>query len=318
MDQQENRTSTFSELSYAVSFLFVTVLQIFGFALQWFVGSVDITLLRFPVNVIIVILLLSIIVLGHFKFKKSQIVRWLSSTKAAISSIVGFSFISVLMGFISQEETTNLVVKNVGLNAIASSWAYLFSLLYLIIVLGFATIKRIFPFKKQNFWYILNHLGLWIVLIAANFGYPDTTHLRMDISASRFTDIAYDINGNFQVLPFEIKQKNFYLENYNPKLTDNNKSMADTLIRLQPTLKEVSLNVCIQKNEKQIEKTIAVNKPQNYNGWKIYLYSFNEQKGKQSNTSVIELIKEPWQPIVFLGLGMLILGSLFVFWRGKK
>jgi hypothetical protein len=50
----------------------------------------------------------------------------------------------------------------------------------------------------------------------------------------------------------------------------------------------------------------------------MYIFSFNEQKGKWSNTSVIELIKDPWQPFVFLGLGMMIIGSFFVFWRGKK
>lgn len=406
MQQKEKYSITYSEPSYALSFLFVMVLLIIGFVLQVLIGSVDINLLSFPVNLISLLFLLLFIIIGHFKYKKSQIVIWLSSTKAAISSIVGFSLISLLMGFISQEVTSNELIKYLGLNNLAYSWVYLFSLLFLILALGFATIKRIYPYKQQNFWYILNHLGLWITLIAANFGFADQTRLRMDISTNSFNNIAYDISGNFQQLPFDIQQNNFTLENYSPKLAiiDNKTSMIDpklkknsfdvaenksiiidnwkisilksylaarsknntiisfdsvgvapaayvnventitkeikqgwiscgnilinettivldsvhSLIMLQPVQKEVSLELSIKKGETLTLKTIVVNNPQTFDGWEIYIFNFNELKGKWSKSSVIELVKEPWHPFVFLGLGMMIFGSFFVFWRGKK
>jgi hypothetical protein len=404
MQIQDKNNKT--DITYLHSFMIAFGCIALGFLLQIFIGSVKVDLIRFPVNFVFLVLLLLLISIGHFKYKQSPIVQWLASPKAAIVSIVGFSVISLLMGFITQGDTTNSIIRNLGLNNIAFSWTYIFSLLLLIVALGFATVKRIYPFRKKNFWYILNHLGLWITLVAANFGFADQSHLRMNISTSTYSTFAYDEAGGFQEMPFQVKQTSFKLENYTPKLTiiDNKTSMlsmksgkntieakqntslkienwritilksygsarefknvifgfdsigtapatlvqvenintkeikqgwvsygnllinklsitldsSHSLVMLMPTTKEMILGIGIKKKDKISDYTIAVNSPQSINGWKIYLFDFNEQQGKWSNSSVIELIKEPWQPLVFLGLGMMIIGSFFVFWRGKK
>jgi hypothetical protein len=392
--------------SYFHSFMIAFGVIVFGFTLQLFFGSINISFVRFPANLFILILLVTAILVGHFKYKQRVIVQWLSSAKAAIASIVGFSVVSLLMGFITQGETANLLVRHLGLNNIAFSWTYVLSLLLLIITLGFATVKRIYPFRKQNFWYILNHLGLWITLIAANFGFADQMHLRMKISTSTYSKFAYDENGGFQELPFAIKQTHFKLENYTPKLTiiDNKTSMlsmksgkntieakqnaslkienwvvtvlksynsaralknnivpfdtigtapaafvraentltkqtkqgwvscgnylignlsialdnSHSLIMLLPTTKEMVLGIEIKKKNTHSEGTIAVNSPQTVDGWKMYIVNYYEEKGKYSDSTIIELIKDSWQPLVYVGLGMMVLGSFFVFWRGKK
>lgn len=396
----------FKELSYLQSFLIVAGLIIIGFVLQLFIGGVNITAFRFPVNLIILLMIILFILVGYLKHKSKPLIIWLSSTKAAISAIVGFSFISILMGFITQEETTNKLVENLGLNNIAFSWAYIFSLLFLVVTLGFATVKRIFPFKKQNVWFLLNHLGLWITIVAANFGFPDQTHLRMNISTAQYNNYAYGESGEMVGLPFEIMQTSFKLENYNPKLaimdietsmnsikkgtntvevtdnaskilknwsikiikyhqfarkigskvasidsigsapaafvraeniitkqikqgwissgnvlfekTDLSLDASHTLVMMFPQQKEMSLGIYIKANEIQTVRTIAINSPQKFDGWNMYIFSFNQQKGKWSNASVIELIKDRWQPLVYVGLFLMIIGSFFVFWRGKK
>jgi len=406
MAHQDKKNDNKTRSTYFHSFMIAFGVIVLGFALQFVVGGINISVVKFPVNLGILALLILAILVGYFKFKYSSIAQWLMSTKAAIASIVGFSAVTLLMGFISQGETANSTIRSLGLNNIAFSWTYVFSLLLLILALGFATVKRIYPFRKQNFWYLLNHLGLWITLVAANFGFADQIHLRMNISTSGYSDFAYSEDGGFQELPFGVKQTSFKLENYTPKLTiiDNKTSMvglksgkntieakqnasstienwsisilksydlarefsgnvvsSDTvgtapatlvrvenkvtkqikqgwvscgnslindlkialdsthsLVMLRPTSKEITMGVGIKKNNKVSDYTIAVNSPQSYEGWKIYIVDFNEQKGKWSNSTIIELINDGWQPFVYLGLGMMIVGSFFVFWRGKK
>lgn len=66
-----------------------------------------------------------------------------------------------------------------------------------------------------------------------------------------------------------------------------------------------------------IETIIEVNKPYSLMGWKIYQYSYNEQMGRWSNYSVFELVTDPWLPIIYIGIGMLLLGALGMFFTKK-
>lgn len=59
--------------------------------------------------------------------------------------------------------------------------------------------------------------------------------------------------------------------------------------------------------------TIEVNKPLALEGWKIYQLSYDETKGRWSDISIFELVRDPWLPIVYTGIGMMMLGALGMF-----
>lgn len=63
---------------------------------------------------------------------------------------------------------------------------------------------------------------------------------------------------------------------------------------------------------------IEVNKPQTIFGWKVYQIGYNEDHGKWSNLSAIELVKDPWLPIVYIGIFMVMMGGLYMLWMGKS
>ncbi len=63
---------------------------------------------------------------------------------------------------------------------------------------------------------------------------------------------------------------------------------------------------------------IEVNKPLRIANWTIYQLSYDESKGKYSDTSVFELVSDPWLPIVYAGIIMLIAGSFYLFIVGPK
>ena len=74
------------------------------------------------------------------------------------------------------------------------------------------------------------------------------------------------------------------------------------------------------KSGERAEALIEVNKPLSMEGWKIYQLSYDETKGKWSRTSIFELVRDPWLPVVYIGILMMLLGSvcLFVLAPGNK
>ena len=58
---------------------------------------------------------------------------------------------------------------------------------------------------------------------------------------------------------------------------------------------------------------IEVNRPLSVEGWKIYQLSYDTSMGRWSETSVLELVRDPWLPFVYVGLGMMMLGAVFMF-----
>ena len=66
------------------------------------------------------------------------------------------------------------------------------------------------------------------------------------------------------------------------------------------------------------EAVIEVNKPLQVEEWMIYQYSYDDTKGKYSDTSVFELVRDPWLKVVYTGIFMLLAGALFLFIAGPK
>lgn len=71
--------------------------------------------------------------------------------------------------------------------------------------------------------------------------------------------------------------------------------------------------VVYAKDGKQKEQLIEVNKPLSISGWTIYQLSYDEAKGKWSKLSVFELVKDPWLPVVYSGILMMLAGAIYLF-----
>jgi hypothetical protein len=67
----------------------------------------------------------------------------------------------------------------------------------------------------------------------------------------------------------------------------------------------------------EIEVRLEVNKPYKHMGWKLYQQSYDEKMGKWSRVSVIEAVRDPWLPVVYAGIFMLLAGAAYLFWTGS-
>jgi hypothetical protein len=77
------------------------------------------------------------------------------------------------------------------------------------------------------------------------------------------------------------------------------------------------VEVSTDKGEKEVVD-IEVNKPFAIDGWKIYQLSYDTSRGKWSEVSVLKLVKDPWLPVVYVGIFMLAIGALCMIFTSNR
>jgi hypothetical protein len=90
------------------------------------------------------------------------------------------------------------------------------------------------------------------------------------------------------------------------------------LVLTKPEPKKFSSKIKVFTVDKEEYSTVLeVNKPFEVMGWKMYQLSYDQRFGKYSTTSTIELVKDPWLPVVYLGVFMMIAGAIYLFFIGN-
>lgn len=93
----------------------------------------------------------------------------------------------------------------------------------------------------------------------------------------------------------------------------------DVLVMTRPEPRKYQSHVIAHTmTEEPRELFIEVNRPPRVAGWRLYQLSYNQEMGKWSDLSVIEAVRDPWLPVVYLGIAMLFAGAAYIFWIGKE
>ena len=266
--------------------------------------------------------------------------------------------------------------------------------------------------KARKLPFLLNHAGLFIVLLTATFGSADLQCLKMITRLGQAEWKATDKNGNLVELPFAIELNDFTISEYPPKLIliDNETgqplpvdgpehllledgvesgklidwevSVLRSIPMAAPVVTEDSLKftefhsmgatyaaylkvtnmktgrikegwvsggsfvfpykalsltgeyslvipereperfvsdvtIYTQKGE-VLHDTVEVNHPLKVDGWDIYQLSYDETKGRWSDVSIFELVRDPWLPFVYAGIIMMMLGAVCLFVNAPK
>ena len=389
--------------SFAIAFGLIIV----GFALEIVTPTVFKSPLEYPENILVGIGFILILVLVRVVFSKNHFVRWLSGVPAAISAISVLALLTLLMGFIPQEDSFSPLFNKIGLTHLLQSWPFLFIVIYFEVILGLTILRRLWKPQWKDLSFGLNHLGLWIIVFAVAFGRGDLKRWNMYINEGETVWYAYDSEEKKHELDFAFKLKDFTIEQYNPKVAifssddysvpkkykdalfeveegrsqsiGNWKINIDTVYnyainqgdryfknktpgsafaayievyneksgkvregwvspgsyRMKPAALKLSNQYVVSLTQPEPKRyssdlvlytkdgvkkpvTLEVNKPFKIKGWKVYQQGYNERKGRWSELTILEIVKDPWLPVVYTGIFMLMAGAVMLFWSGRR
>lgn len=88
---------------------------------------------------------------------------------------------------------------------------------------------------------------------------------------------------------------------------------------IPPEPKEFISELTIIKRSGETKSvSLEVNKPYELKGWKIYQMDYDNELGIWSQTSVLEVIHDPWLWFVYIGIFMMLAGAIYMFWMGAR
>ena len=393
--------------SYRDGTIITAAIILLGFALQAASGGTVLRVAEFPWNLISGLVFLGCLTLSFLFWHKHPILMWLGSVKAALPAILGFTFLVLLMGFVKQDvEPKTELIRHLGMTHLVKTWPFILINLYLLILLGIVTLRRLTPFTLKNTGFFLNHFGLFLVLFSTALGSSDMQRLTMNCFENQTESRAGDAAGKIVELPVSVRLLNFRIDEFRPKviLVDNKTGqvvqnngkdqfelldrdsfnifsyhikveqflefsgkIGDNYFHLnepgsapsakvkvtnltdrsavsgwvysgsyanQPQLLKLNdnhslvmlpaeprkfsseINIQTQRGE-NVTTIIEVNRPFHVEGWTIYQLSYDKAMGRWSNLSVLELIRDPWLPVVYIGIFLMMAGAGFLFVFGQ-
>lgn len=262
-----------------------------GMLLQLLAGPVRWDMMAWPVNAVVLAVLLLCIMLMHLCRGRVRLFRWMATLQAGIPAMVACAMLTVLMGVTRQVPSGHVPTDPIGITAMLSFWPFVLAYVWLVLLVGMVCMTRLFHPTWRNIPFLLNHLGLFLALVAGTLGNADMQRLFMTVQEGKTESRAVDARHRVYDLPITIELHDFSIEE-SPKLSFSSDVTVHT------------------KSGKAVRDTILVNKPLAVHGWKIYQYSYDEEKGSMSDISVFELVRDPWLPYVYCGIFMMLAGAV--------
>ena len=269
-----------------------------GLALELSVGPVVWDAFAWPANGIVLAGFLALIALIFILRKKLYAFQFVSTYQAAIPALVYAVVLTIIMGL------TRQLKDGTWLNNMLAFWPFVLIYVYMAVILGVIILRRLMHLSswKRDVPFLLNHLGLFIVLTTATLGNADMQRVKMITTVGEPEWRAMTQEGAVKEMPIAIELKKFIMETYD---NGSPKRFAS----------EIQI---LTKTGKNIETTVDVNKPYEVDGWKIYQYGYDTQMGAGSQISILELVSDPWLPLVYTGIYMMLTGAVCMFVIGGR
>ena len=268
-----------------------------GLMLELSVGPVVWDAFRWPVNGIVLAGFLMLIIIIFLLRKRVYAFQFIGTNKAAIPALVYAVVLTIMMGL------TRQTVDGVWLNNMLSFWPFVLIYVYIAVILGLVILRRLSHFQwKRDIPFLLNHLGLFLAMTTATLGNADMQRLKMITVKGEPEWRAMSSQQQVVEMPLAIELKDFIMETYD----DGSPRRFASDIQI------------LTKTGKNIHTTVEVNKPVEVDGWKIYQYGYDTQMGARSQTSILELVSDPWLPLVYTGIYMMLGGAVCMFVFGNK
>ena len=281
-----------------------------GLMLQLSVGPVVWEAFAWPTNGIVLAGFLAIIIGMFLLRKRVYAFRFIGTYQAAIPTLMYAVAMTIIMGLTRQRAgglSPEMAVDGTWLNNMLTFWPFVLVYVYMAVILGMVVLQSLLTIRRSPFtihYSLLSHLGLFLTMAAATLGNADMQRLKMITGIGQPEWRALTQEGAIREMPMAIELRQFIMETYD----DGSPKRFASKIQI------------LTESGKNIETTVDVNKPVEVEGWKIYQYGYDTQMGAMSQTSILEFVRDPWLPLVYTGIYMMLGGAvcMFVFGGRKK
>lgn len=261
-----------------------------GLLLQVALGPIDWSLSAWPMNLILLFLLLAVVG-GMFALRRRVYAfEWMMHSGAAVPCLVYAAFLTILMGLLPQMRTGGVP----WLSQMLSFWPFVLIWTWMMLISALSALNHLLRWKIREIPFLLNHLGVVVAIVAATLGNADMQSLQLTAFTGEAEWRAVDETGRMVEPGIAIELKQFTMEEY----PDH-------------TPKRFASDVTVYtKDGKNISGTVEVNKPLKVNGWKIYQYGYDVMRGPESAYSVFQMVRDPWILWVYIGIFMMLAGAI--------
>ncbi len=408
--EQKKRSLWQPPWQYKESALLVGGVIAAGFALQLTLGHFNFFLLHYPANTVTAAALALLLALSVF-VRKTIVFQWLSGIPFCVSLIAALLCFGLIMGLTPQaarvDPHAHSLFSDLGFTMVTASWPFVLLYALTLVSLGLVIVRRLTASRKKDLAFYCNHVGLWVLLLASGFGAADMQRFVMHVREGEVEWRVYSADNDVLELPIAVRLKDFFMEEYPPKLViinrENGKpqpeegpyylqidakrpvgSLGDwvvaideyiheavragdgfkaspmpastpaarvtarntrtgetkngwicgggtipgffsglaldgdlTMVMTQPEPRRFVSDITVLTREGlKKDARLEVNKPLSLGPWMLYQYGYDDQAGKMSAYSSIELVRDAWLWPAYAGISLMIAGSVWLIWTG--
>ena len=304
---------------YKEGFVIGAVLVVAGLALQLGIGPLAWSVFRAPVNIVSLAFLCILITVLYVLRHRTYVVRFLMSRHAAVPCLVFATLLTAIMGFTRQVPAPQPPADALGLSRMLSFWPFVLTYLWMTIIVGLVAVKSVSPRECRLFYReglkgiaaFLCHLGLFVTLTSATLGSADMQRVKMVCTVGETERRVVNREGMLQQLNVGVELKKFILEIYDVDSTGGGMGL------MMP--RRFASEIVVHANDgKTYPAIVEVNRPAEVMGWKIYQYGYDTAAGTESRISILELVRDPWLPAVYVGIFMLMAGAVLMMFSKKR
>jgi hypothetical protein len=154
-------------------------------------------------------------------FRKTRLIRFLTSLHFSLALSAALAFLALVLGLIPQRaaappagEALGLTAR-LGLDQLTSGWPMLIVYGLLLLTLGQVTVLA---FRRRGAVFILNHLGLWLLLAAAGLGSLDRQREVMIVPQGGLEWRAGGAGGEIREMDLAVRLDRFDIDEYPAKV----------------------------------------------------------------------------------------------------
>ena len=279
-------------------FVFGAVLAILGFLVQVAAGPVNWDRVAFPVNLILLVALVAFLAVALSLRRKVRLFAWMGSLEAAVPAIAWTLIFMIALGLIAQGPGRG------WLGSMTTFWPFVLTYSWLVIVTGLMALGRLAGLCRSWRWKalpsLLIHLGFFLTLVFSALGSADRKTLEMTVREGESETVAVGEDGMSVDTGLSVRLEDFVMETYPNGMPKKFASDVEVTGRSGSPVRAV----------------IEVNKPIKVDGWNIYQYDYDSEAGTESRISVFQLVRNPWLPLVYSGIFILLAGALLLLFAG--